>query len=224
MRSISLFARATMGLAAAFALPAHAESSPFEKATLNAGITSVTCTVTSPGGSTAVPCNASSWQPTLESGWTATMTATVSWTYSDDGLPLSPLGYFVTASGTSIVATNEAAAIYARMPNCFPGSTSACVSGTGYNNLPFALAVVSNDTTPTSTSGSFVVTATAQHTFGSFYGPWTPNLYVNLDPVVYSSTAAIPEPSTWALMLLSIPALGWAARRRRGLRGAPRFT
>jgi hypothetical protein len=129
---------------------------------------------------------------------------------------LSPPGFFQTVGGTAISATHEAAGIYAYMPSCFPGG-GGCVPGFEYDNLPYQLVVVSNDTTPTSLSGSFTVVATAENSFSVPTGsvPWTPSLYVRLDPSVFSSTAAIPEPGTWALMLLSLPALAWATRRRR---------
>ena len=220
MGVIARFPGAPRSLLLLVALPtllapaADAQPASLEKATLTATVTSATCTLTSPSGSTTVPCGPGGWSPTLQDGWTATMTATVSWTYSDDGLPLSPLGYFDTLGGTSILATHEAGAIYARMPSCFPGSQTPCISGSGYPNAPYSFQLISNDTSPTSLSGSFDVTVTANHSFGPQWGAWTPSLYVNPDAVVFSSTAAIPEPSTWALMVLSLPVLGWAVRRR----------
>ncbi len=213
--TIHRLAGLALGLLAAPVLAAPTATN-LSKATLNTTVTSVTCTVTTPTGSNIVPCNANGWAPTLEFGWTATMSATFAYTYTDDGLPLSPLGFFQTVGGTAISATHEAAGIYARMPNCFPGG-GPCVPGFQYNNLPYQLVVVSNDTTPSDLSGSFTVVATAANTFNVPTGsvPWTPSLYVRLDPSVFSSTAAIPEPGTWALMLLSLPALAWVTRRRR---------
>jgi hypothetical protein len=62
---------------------------------------------------------------------------------------------------------------------------------------------------------SMTFTATGSTTAISFAG-LTGNQYIGLDNVsVEGITAAIPEPSTWAMMILGFGGVGFMAYRRR---------
>ncbi len=68
MRTTSLLVPTMLSLATALAMPvavSRAQPPQLDKATLTANITSTTCTITTPVGSTTVSCNAASWAPTL---------------------------------------------------------------------------------------------------------------------------------------------------------------
>jgi hypothetical protein len=193
-----------------------APSPALSKAVLTSSLVSVTCTLTTPAGTTTVPCSTTGWSPTLQQGWTASMTATYSYAYVDDGLPTTtPFSFQLDANGLRLQpASFEAGALY-------PLTSGTCASsryGCGvppsfvYGGTPFAPLFLSNDGVPTNTSGTVSITANAT-VAGSSPMSWTPRLYIGTFELV-NSVPAIPEPSTYALMLGGLCLVAAMARRR----------
>jgi hypothetical protein len=194
----------------------HAAPSPaLSKAVLTSSLVSVTCTLTTPAGTTVVPCSTAGWSPTLEQGWTASMTATYSYSYTDDGLPTTPFLFQLNSFGGSFErATFEAGALY-------PRTSSGCAEsrfGCGltpifvYGGTRFEPLFLSNDDVPTNTSGTVSITTNATVT-GPTPVPWTPRLFIETFELV-NSVPAIPEPSTYALMLGGLCLVAAMSRRR----------
>ena len=210
------FAMLVVALACVPALPVTAQN--LSKATLDY-TTSGTCTLTTPDGTSTTACSGTNWAVTLQPGWSASMQLTVHYTYQDDGLALDrPVVIQNPSAGTGTVATHESAAIVARTPGCLFGPCPGLDPSRGYTSVPVLLGIVSNDTGPTATEGTLTFTTGAFNAAGSMLGPWDAVMFINLEPAV-NSVAAIPEPSTWALMALPL-ALGIAlSRRRRGRAG-----
>jgi PEP-CTERM motif len=198
------------------ATPARAAdgASALSKATLDYTV-SVTCTLTTPSGSSNVPCS-TSWDVSLQPGWTAAMTATWNWHYTDDGLPVDSGVLILTngpLAGGTITPTHESAGIYVQaIPTCGrAGCTPLAANVTGDTGL---MAVFeSNNNVPDDVSGSRTLTITAAlpETFtggeSAQFGFFTNGVFVNSAP-------AVPEPSTWALFGVSLAALTLVRRRR----------
>jgi hypothetical protein len=193
-----------------------APSPALSKAVLTSSLVSVTCTITTPAGTTTVPCSTTGWSPTLLQGWTASMTATYSYTYVDDGLPLlRPFGFQMDANGLGVqFASFEAGALYALTSSTCAESRSGCrvdpsfqFSGTRFGPL-----FLSNDAVATNTSGTVSITTNATVADNSPFA-WTPGLFIGTFEVV-NSVPAIPEPSTYALMLGGLCLVAAMSRRR----------
>jgi hypothetical protein len=191
------------------------------KATLDYTL-SVTCTLTSPSGSSNVPCSSTLWNVSLQPGWSATMAATWGWHYTDDGLPLERGGtLLITGSGPSAggarPALYESAGIYAQaLPICGRGGCSPRPPNMS-GDLGFLAVFESDNSMPDDITGSRTLTVTATWSenevfdwtgqFGFFQPPGYPYFTVNSAP-------PIPEPSTWALFGVSLAALAFVRRRR----------
>jgi PEP-CTERM motif len=195
----------------------QAASSPaLSKAVLTSSLVSVTCTLTTPAGTTVVPCSTTGWSPTLQQGWTASMTATYSYAYVDDGLPTTtPFSFQLDANGLRLQpASFEAGALYPLTSGTCAGSRYGCGVPPSfvYGGTPFAPLFLSNDNMPTNTSGTVSITTNAT-VAGSSPMSWTPRLYIGTFELV-NSVPAIPEPSTYALMLGGLCLVAAMARRR----------
>jgi hypothetical protein len=192
---------------------------------LEADVLGASCTTTSPEGvTTSVSCDAAGWSPTLEPGWSALMTATIGYSYADDGRRLSsPTSLQVSHMG-SVTASFESAALYSETSasDCarFHGGLH-CSDGTTPHDVYFDVAenyllFLSNNDYAEAVSGQFkVTTGWRWEPPGGFYGQGytlTPNLYVSTRGIAY----AVPEPGIWALMLGPVIGLAWLSRRRRG--------
>ena len=115
---------------------------------------------------------------------------------------------------------------------CQPGDTSGCGT-TQFTGLGFIQSNIGLNF-----YGSVVMRATA---YAAANGGPQSNAFAFIDPVITldqelklnpadytlflspgigNSAGGVPEPGAWALMLVGVGAIGWAARRRRGLRGA----
>lgn len=200
---------------AAFGQP----SSAMSKATLEYTVTA-TCTLTTPSGTTTVPCSASGWGVRLEPGWTAMMTATWNWHYTDDGLPMNggALMDYRSGFGGIRLVNHESAGIYVQsLPAC---GRAGCTPFASRVVGPGLTAVFESDNdAPEDVTGSrtLTITATWPATFG---GPGVGTLGFFNPGVFVNSVPAIPEPSTWAMFATLLATLA-CIRRRRATKGVP---
>ena len=99
---------------------------------LEADVLGASCTTTSPDGiTTTVSCDPAGWSPTLEPGWPALMTATIGYSYADDGLRFDGLPRPIQVGTRNVVdAPFEFAVLYAdtSVSDCarFSGNADHC--------------------------------------------------------------------------------------------------
>lgn len=169
----------TLGMALTSLMASHQahamNTDALSKATLTTAFESVTCTLTTPSGTTPQPCDPNGWTVRLEEGWSASMVVTIAYTYSDDGLQLPPNGPgYQGTSGAYVLpvsygdrinplnaprATHEAAAFTVRRGGiCLEGCDPLInYTGTGlFENLFY-----SNNTFAESVSGTVQATSSA---------------------------------------------------------------
>ncbi len=209
-------ALATLWTLAAPAALAKGPTSDLSKVVLTTELVSTTCTITSPGHTIVVPCSNTGWNPLLHPGWTATMTATYSYQYRDDGLPLtSPFAFQLDPFGLRMQpATHESAAIYGRSSGDCANTRAGCPPTFSQTSSTFGPVFMSNDQTPTQDSGTFAVsTSTTLST--SWPTTLAPTMWVSTFAMTAPAVAAIPEPSTYALMLSALGLIALARRRQR---------
>ena len=192
---------------------------------LEADVLGASCTTTSPDGiTTSVPCDPAGWSPTLEPGWSALMTATIGYSYADDGLRFDHPRPIQVNTRSFLDAPFEFAVLYAETAysDCarFSGNADHCGSSVPYDTYfgqyHFPPIFISNNDHAEDVSGEITVTTGWKWDPPSiFYGQGytlTPHLFVS----THGFADAVPEPSTWALMLGSLAVLGWRVRRRLG--------
>jgi len=92
----------------------------------------------------------------------------------------------------------------------FTGSVSFTVGAQGGGHWGGGTLVQAGNTV-TGVEGNGLLQFTGSYTDISFYTPHYENYY---GATVGAMTAAVPEPETWALMLVGLAGLGFAARRR----------
>ncbi len=180
-----------------------------DKTTLTYSWSNIVCGVTLPGGATTYhDCATPSFSAMLDAGQTVFVTATLNYTYSDDGLPLDrPTAI---GPGTFVPIDHEAGVIFLN-GRC---DSRACLGAytTSYDG-PSRL-IFGNNTTPDQLSGQFTytssVTALATNTI-----PINGSAFLMVAQVdTYSGVAPIPEPSTYALLLAGLAGMGLFVRRR----------
>ena len=192
---------------------------------LEADVLGASCTTTSPDGiTTGVPCDPGGWSPTLEPGWSALMTATIGYSYADDGLRFDHPRPIQVGTRNFVDAPFEFAVLYAETSNSdcarFSGNADSCGSSVPYDTYfgqyHFPPLFISNNDHAEDVSGQITVTTGWKWEPPSiFYGQGytlTPTLFVS----TYGFADAVPEPQTWALMLGPLIGLAWLSRRRRG--------
>ncbi len=151
------------------------------------------------------------------------MTATISYSYADDGRRLdSPASLQVSHTG-SVAASFESAVLYSVTSASYCGIFHGglhCSEDITPHDVYFDVAAsyplfLSNNDVAEAVSGEFeVTTGWLWQPPRSFYGQGytlTPTLSVD----VWGIAHAVPEPSTWALMIGPLLGLGVFAGRRR---------
>lgn len=172
--------------------------------------------VTSGGLTTALPCpmDTPSFTARVQPGESVVVTAILSYRYHDDGLPLGRVdGFQMDTSGFHMTYFDHEAAglgffsstCQNRYCNPFPHWTDS-VSG------PIAVVIGNNDTADDLTGSiSFSVAAGIS---SSWFGPDTRTAYVSVWSREFSPVTAVPEPSTYVLMLAGLLSMAALARRR----------
>ena len=208
MRTTTLFLHAAMALLLSTgALPARAT------ATLDAWLTDFACSFTDENGITSgVPCNGPTVTAVLGPGDAVMITATLNYTYHDDGLAIAeprmawiqmdPNGF------STLFATHEVGWIYVSGTRCESRHCGHLDGLTELGTATFPPILLGLNDVADDLTGQLQVSAGYRVEDG-FNFTRTAGLSVS------SFTHSIPEPATTALMLVGLAAVGWAARRRR---------
>lgn len=174
------------------------------------------------------PCDGLSQFEPLRRGLTAFVnpgesvfvSGTLHYRYSDEGLPLPPgtFAFEFPRPGVAYPVTGEASALYFWSNQCsvFPECINLPLEGTDTFNHTSDPLILGNNDVPDSLTGALQLMATSGQALTWPVGA-TRTAFVNADASTVSGIApAIPEPSTYALMLAGLAALGAVARRRSG--------
>lgn len=208
-KAVILWRRALASAGTAIVLVSWS-SSASATTTLDWEISDISCGVRdlATGATADGNCNSLSFEAQALVGQVAFLRTTVSYHYSDDGLPLDyPARFQTNPFGAGTIAEFESAGLYVTGSGCVRSTCNPDFGGVGFQSTIFGL----NDT-PDNFSGSA--------TFETFLAP-TPNynpggasakLFIEVSPIVF--TAAIPEPTTWALMACGLLGLAMHSRRR----------
>jgi hypothetical protein len=195
---------------------------------LHADVLGAACSITSPEGiATSAPCDAAGWSPTLDPGWSASMTARIGYRYADDGRPLDSPASIQVSPTASVGASFEYGVLYsitsASSCGVFHGGVH-CSDDITPHDVYFDVAasdllfLSSNDDAEVVSGQLSVTTGWRWQPPDNFYGQGytlTPTLSVD----VWGISQAVPEPGTWALMVGPLLGLGLFARRRRKIPG-----
>ena len=210
-------------LSGASAAQAGVAAAPLSMAVIEASVTGATCSITALDGSmTTTPCDPAGWVAVLSPGWSAQMTATINYSYEDDGLPLGDSHPFFQTDHYGIGGVEprfEAGAIYTltNSSHCYTRYSTLCGNLPGdeyFGESGYPPIFLSNNDVADDVSGELSATTGVRwNPPSAFYGQgyyWTPTLYVS----TWTMVASIPEPSTWALMLVPLLGLGLLGVRR----------
>lgn len=186
-------------------------------ATLDVSISNVTCAVGGPSGTSYVQCdqsasgNGASFLASLQAGETASINATLSYKYRDDGLALPTPGFAYFDAQTFFFGDNEFATLRVFSNACeHPGSCGNDITGGSIDRLVLGLNSTPDFLTGSLNVSSFVMASSLPMTATVAFG-WLENVYSVGDAPV----PAVPEPSTYALMAAGLLAVLFVSRRRR---------
>lgn len=172
--------------------------------------------VATDGTRTAQPCPgpSPSFSALAQPGEFVYVSATLNYTYSDDGLRLDrPWAYQLDESGLRVqVVEYESAGLYLISNDCRGRSCARPPDVVNSFDGPFLLLLGNNDT-PDLFSGQQRFTATSGVAADWFFAS-TRTAFMAVNAQVVQSVTPIPEPQTWALMLAGLGALTWWAARR----------
>ncbi len=111
--------------------------------------------------------------------------------------------------------------------------SSACCADYGsyysttLQSLDFTLSGLGLNSPDYRQAGTFVVSGTGQYSFDYEYATRSGGILVSrlfkLTPTTLSVSGGVPEPATWAMMMLGFGAIGYAMRRQKA-HAAARFT
>jgi len=179
----------------------------------------ITCgIVTSDGMTTALPCPTErpTFTASLQPGESAFVSATLSYHYQDDGLPLGRVeGFQLDAFGFQMAYfEHEAAGLGFFSSTCQDRYCRPYPHWTDSFSGPLAV-VLGNNEVPDDLTGriSFSVAAGIN---SSWFGPDSRTAFLSVWSREFSPVNAVPEPSTYALMLAGLLSVGFIARRRSG--------
>jgi PEP-CTERM motif len=179
--------------------------------------TNITCGIIAADGSRAEEsCSGPSFAAMVEPGQSVFVSASLSYTYSDDGLPLEQPGFFQTdAFGHGRSVDHEAAVIFMTSNLCL---SRLCLLTGGRPDLldtfsgPTGL-IFGENAVPDEASGAVGFFASAGVPSTQLSGG-TRFAFFHASVTTFSGVPAIPEPGTYALMLAGLALLGVVALRR----------
>jgi hypothetical protein len=205
---------AAAAVAVAFAMPLPALGTT----SLTYYWSNIQCGVSAIGGPVYSSCDVPSFTALAQPGQSVFVEATLNWSYSDDGLPLQSPGLFQldTTGRRNLFASYEAAGLYLTSNQCrdergnCPIRTEFVDAFDGPNYLIFG-----NDAHPDSFTGQATYRASR-----TVVGNWPSPALATAGMGVYHNVAysgvlpAIPEPSSYALLVAGLMTLAVKMRRR----------
>jgi hypothetical protein len=189
--------------------------------------TDISCGVIAAGGArSAQPCATTSFSALIGPGESVYVNANLTYAYHDDGLALAQTVTLHLSPLNVIVLDHEAAVVGVVSSVCFDFRSCNAQASDHIDNFigpgPQSPLVFGNNLLPDALSGQsrFFASSGVPSTYPG--GPLQRSVSFNVNVVErYSGvTAAVPEPSTYALMLTGLVALGAAALRRARQRSA----
>lgn len=179
------------------------------------------CGITSPDGTSAArpcPTDRPTFTAVVQPGESAFVTATLAYTYHDDGLPLDrQAGFQMDTSGFQMrYFDHEAAGVGFYSSTCQDRYCHPYAEWTETFSGPVRVLLGDNDV-PDDLTGriGFSVTAGVN---SAWPGAETRTAFISAWSMEFSPVNAVPEPSTYALMLAGLMSMGFLARRQ----GRPR--
>jgi hypothetical protein len=149
--------------------------------------------------------------------------------YTVDATFVLPVGFSNAVLNTSLFAADDRAVLQLNGTNVSetgifgPGSGSFYFLSDGSDNAAYNFRYANDTTTFDPITGPFVVGTNTLHfivnnTLNGIFGGPVPNNHAALyfeGTVSFDAVSPVPEPSTWAMMLLSFAGVGFIAYRRK---------